>query len=332
MLPRLAATRLLKVANRRLCRRFEPYLAARFRPVIGYQPDIAWPRRYHEKMMWRKIFDRNPLFVTFCDKLATKAYQAERAPDLAIPETLWVGTDIREIPNHVLQERVVIKASHGCSCNFSWEPGRSDLCEVEARAAAWMNYVHGQGDYEWAYGGVVKRIFVERYIGTPGSSRPVDLSIRCTDGRPILASVKTDTKTPAQKIGYFSPDGDRVFMEQGSGLGSDWGLLPADHAPPCCLGRAVEAAARLSRGVDYARYDFMTDGRNLYAGEIVVYPNSGMTKAGDERNATINTLVAAHWDLRKSWFLSHPQPGRLGLYARILRSALSELDYKPDGR
>ena len=62
-----------------------------FRKVVGYGPNIAFPSRYHDKMLWRKIFDHNPLFVTFCDKLATKEYVRARAPGIRMPATLWVG-------------------------------------------------------------------------------------------------------------------------------------------------------------------------------------------------------------------------------------------------
>lgn len=55
---------------------------------VGYNPNIALPGRYHEKMLWRKLFDRNPLFEVFCDKLATKDFVRKRTPGLKLPETL----------------------------------------------------------------------------------------------------------------------------------------------------------------------------------------------------------------------------------------------------
>ena len=62
-------------------------------------PDTALPKTYSERMLWRKLFDRNPLFVTFADKLATKAWIAARCPDLAVPQTLWTGRVPEEIHN-----------------------------------------------------------------------------------------------------------------------------------------------------------------------------------------------------------------------------------------
>ncbi|RAZ88439.1 hypothetical protein DPM33_23190 [Mesorhizobium hawassense] len=40
---------------------------------MGYAPNPAAPTRHDESMLWRKIGDHNPLFVTLTDKLAAKA-------------------------------------------------------------------------------------------------------------------------------------------------------------------------------------------------------------------------------------------------------------------
>ena len=40
-----------------------PFNVKLFRRRVGYFPNIALPRRYNEKMLWRKIFDHNPLFA-----------------------------------------------------------------------------------------------------------------------------------------------------------------------------------------------------------------------------------------------------------------------------
>jgi hypothetical protein len=38
-----------------------------FKEGVGYRPRIALPKRYHEKMLWRRIFDHNPEFTLFSD-------------------------------------------------------------------------------------------------------------------------------------------------------------------------------------------------------------------------------------------------------------------------
>ncbi len=322
-LPRCLSLALLRWGNRRLCRSQEPYLASRFRPGVGYQPDLALPRRYHEKMMWRKLFDHNPLFVTFCDKLACKEYVAARLPQVRVPETLWVGSTAADIPPHLLRQRVVFKCNHGCGYNFFWEPGLSDFQELDRLTRQWLVSDHGRGDLEWGYAEVAPRvIFAEPFIGSEGSVRPIDLGVRCADGKAILVHVITNNKTHEKQIGYFHPDGQRALQDMDF-QGSHWTTraLPSDFVLPSVFHQAIEASRDLSVGVDYSRYDFLTDGQTLFAGEITVYPAAGISKA-DFKDGSLDDLINRNWDVRKSWFLTSPQRGRRRLYAHVLNSAL----------
>src|SRR5687768_13301399 len=72
------------------------------RKEAGVWPDVARPRRYIDRILWRKLIDHSDQVVMFCDKLAAKRYVSERCPDLPVAEVLWVGEDAREIPEHLL--------------------------------------------------------------------------------------------------------------------------------------------------------------------------------------------------------------------------------------
>ena len=80
-----------------------PYLVAQYWRTLRRFPDIAVPRDVNEKMLWRKLFDRNPDFVTFSDKLLAKEYVRQRHPDLAQSPVLWSGTDLHDLPKDTLR-------------------------------------------------------------------------------------------------------------------------------------------------------------------------------------------------------------------------------------
>ena len=113
------------VANRVFVSR-NPMLVWYYREYFGRTPNIADPQRYSERMLWRKILDRNPQFVVFSDKLATKDYIKKRCPDLPVPGTLWVGDDASAIPDGLLAGDVYLKANHGCNFNRRVRCGQPD--------------------------------------------------------------------------------------------------------------------------------------------------------------------------------------------------------------
>jgi hypothetical protein len=94
-----------------------PRSVLRYRHRFGRLPNIANPRRYTERMLWRKIVDHDPQFVVFSDKLAAKDYCKRICPDLPIPNTLWIGDDADAIPDELLRGDVFVKANHGYDFN-----------------------------------------------------------------------------------------------------------------------------------------------------------------------------------------------------------------------
>ncbi len=99
--------------------------------------------------------------------------------------------------------------------------------------------------------------------------------------------------------------------------------LPPDFVPPDTYAAAMAHARELSRGFDYLRIDFMSCGKDLYAGEITVYPNAGLTWAKDDPATDINALTNAGWNLLNSHFFTARHSPAMAHYRRRLAAALS---------
>ncbi|ACF11776.1 hypothetical protein Cpar_1374 [Chlorobaculum parvum NCIB 8327] len=293
----------------------------RFRRVVGYHPNVAIPERYHEKMLWRKMFDKNPEFRVFCDKLASKAYTESKCPSLKIPLTLWQTGSVDDIEKMPLSENMVIKANHGSGYNYFPSGAQGDQEELKGMASQWLGKEYGRREHEWGYYGVERKIFAEKLLPNSPDDHFVDMGIRCANGKPILLSVTTNTKRPDQRIGYFDLDGNRVYTPE-LPRGAIKGL---DHnfELPLTSREAIRFAEILSVGVDYARFDFMISQSQVYAGEITVYPAAGMSRASIENQIGPDTICNEHWDLRDSWFLRSRQSGWKALYAKLLRNYLN---------
>ncbi len=78
--------------------------------------------------------------------------------------------------------------------------------------------------------------------------------------------------------------------------------LPPQFMPPATYAVAMRHARQISRGFDYLRIDFLSTDSELYAGEITIYPNAGLTLAKGDPSTDINELTNVSWDLRKSDF------------------------------
>lgn len=319
-----------------LQRRYGPYLA-HFHAVVGYHPSVALPTRYHEKMLWRKIFDHSPQIAIFCDKLAAREFVRRRLPDLELPDVFWIGKQGDDIPDEILNEDVVIKCNHGCDYNFFWHPDTSDGAELRTLTQAWMNSTYGQTNYEWGYTQVPRRLFAERLIRGLSPAGVIDINVRASCGEAIFTSVIIRNKTPQKAAGYFDNEGNPLTfanspLAPAANSTDNYEQLPDDLDCKEIIKKCVAAAKVLSKGVDYARYDFLSDGVRIFGGEITSYPASGLSHASRPGELGPDVVVNDRWDLQRSWFLSTPQRGIKGIYAHFLRQALGELDKTESSR
>jgi len=293
----------------------------RFRRKVGYLPNIACPKRYNEMMLWRKLFDHNPAFITFSDKLATKTYITERCPNLAVLQPIWIGKDPAKIPQDVLENTMVIKANHGCGWNH-FHAADQPLARALSRTAhskmqSWVTSRHGTTNMEWANQHSEKTLFCEPSLGSISSVR--DLSVHAGNAEVFVLEYIVANKTDRQQKAYFSPDGTRYReIERSISFEEQDPYLPDGAILPPQFLQAMEHAKTLSANIDYARFDFMLADNVLYGGEITVYPASGLTNA--TKFAAYNALMEDKWDIEQSRYFQTPGGIFKKWYPRLLRS------------
>ena len=297
-----------------------------FRPILKYiyfrrrYPNLAFPNRYSERMLWRKTLDHNPLFVTLTDKLSAKEYCQRMCPSLEVPKTLWIGKDADRIPASALSGDVFVKSNHGFDFNYAVKNGEVDRQDLKTTTDNWLRSTHGVRYFEWAYTQIEPKLFVEESVGD-ASKDLLEFSVRCSNGTFILGSVVAHNKLPNKWYTYLDDQGKRNQGIDGPDDPKNAQLPPdLDIVQP--YKAAVEYSQQLSRGVDYARYDFMWNGETLYAGEITIYPNAGN---GEIPNPHANAHFMKTWDLESSYFLNTEHTGFMKRYSEALSQKLKTL-------
>jgi hypothetical protein len=286
-----------------------PVMMLRHRMKLGYWPNAGWPRGHTEKLMWRKLFDRNPLFVTVTDKVTGRAYVAGRLPELPHTRVLWAGYSAREIPDAVMAGPAIVKTSNGSGINFIVADGKPDR-ETIARAARHLVGPPGnRRREEWAYWPIRGQFVAEELLALGGGDLPTDLKVYVAGGRAccVWASDKPrDISLTLTADGTPLPDPDPKA------------ILPWSER----LAELVREAARLALPIaaefDMMRVDFLVGPDGLLAGELTVYSDGGYERW---ENPDIAAGIGAAWDLRGSWFLRRPHRGLMRVYAEALIAA-----------
>lgn len=303
----LAANVLAYVRHPRLVKKYY----RRFRRL----PNVCNPRSRTEKMLWRKIFDRNPLYGLMVDKLAVRELVRVRCPGLAMSEILWIGTDAAQIPDALIRPGVVIKTNNGSHRNIFVTEAPTPRRPIEQSVAKWLARFYGVAWGEWAYRRIQPFVFIEKNVGPD----IVDLCCHVEMGKCLALVALTNVKTVNVQWAFFDPDGNRRTAEVvDAGRKRPVANLAADFRLPACFVDAVRHAEALGRDCDYLRVDFMSAGGNLFFCEATVFPGSGW----DIQPRHIEADIAAAWDLRNAWFMKQRNTGLRGTYAWLYRSWL----------
>jgi len=246
--------------------------------------------------------------------LATKEYVRRLCPELAVPPTLWVGDDADAIPDDLLRGDVYVKASHGCDFNLRIRDGKYNRAELKQLTTQWLNSIYGVDSGQWAYSQVKPKLFVEAAVGDSEAGM-IEFNVRVANGKAGLGSLLGRCKTPDQWVVYLDAAGNPT-PGMTDPEGSPVAPVPAGLEIREPYLRAVKYAEQLSVGVDYVRCDFMWTGKELFGGEITVYPAAGLNEPA---NASANAMTLNSWDLLQSHFLKTQQTGWARIYADALK-------------
>lgn len=282
------------------------HLTQCYRHKLGRLPDYVNPVLYSEKVQWRKIFDRNPLFPLFLDKLEARNYVARTAPELELPKLLWSGTNPDAIPYDTLGGRYVIKPNcRSGDWHFVLSNRDADRKVISAKALRWLGRPYGTRMKEWGYARIAPCILVEELLCSESEdNRLQDFRFDVFAGR-----VRMITVTVARIAGTR-----RTALPMDTFYDRDWRQLPfikpgrQSRAPsplnePAQLAKMISWAEKLGTGLDYLRVDMYLVGDRAYFSELTVYPGSGLKMSRVTAEPALPAVddfdeyMGRHWNL-----------------------------------
>lgn len=235
------------------------------------------PRLLTEHIQRRKLFDRDPRYPLWADKVLAKQYVRERLGAWWLVPTLWRGSRLPAEP--VWAMPFVVKSRHGCG-HFCMVRNDADYQLARRRSAKWMRSRYGAWLDEWLYGEITPGLLVEPFIGK-GRELPVDYKLFVFGGRVRYVQVHLERATNHRWM-VFDLAWRRVSVASSE----------VDPIRPRSLGQMIAAAEALGGGFEFVRADFYeVEGQPLF-GELTFYPGSGLEPL---EPAELNEAMGAWW-------------------------------------
>jgi len=266
----------------------------------GELPNPVIPRSYNEKMLWRKIFDHDPFLTKISDKLLSRRVARERCPEILLPEILWEGDDIRDLPFDSVDFPIIVKMNNACGRNFVMRAQDPTLvAEAISKFARWQRKPrYGRSRGEWAYRNIVPRVYAERLLVEDSGLPPDEYKLYMSDGQ-LAQMIVVHDRCGAKALVDYNGNAERIDFDH---LG--WSQ---DYDPPDLdmIDEILAVGKALSASLDYVRIDLYVHRRKIYFGEYTLYPSSGF---GNGR--LLNPMRGENWDIRKSVSFNSSNPLR----------------------
>jgi hypothetical protein len=262
-----------------------------YRRKHGRLPALLRPRRFTEKIQWRKLFELEPCFAVISDKLAARDFVAARIGAGRQADLLWVGDDPDAIPFDRLVPPYVLKSTHASGHSIVVRDAATvDATAMRDTARRWLSYCFGSANTEPAYIDVPRRLIVERLIVDAQGAAPPERRVFVFDGRATIIQTSVVgsngvLRTPA----FHSRDWERLPIRLAS--------VPDEIPParPYLLAEMIDLAERLGAGLSHCRVDIYDCGNVLMVGEVTLYSWSGMIPYHDPAQ---DLAMGAHWRIR----------------------------------
>lgn len=250
-----------------------PRLRRRAARDLGYVPNLKAPKKYNEKIVWRKAFDRNPDFVRIADKIEVRSFIAERlgqerTKDIML-ELYATASRFEDIDLTTLPDSYAMKANHASGWNAFVTPESPVDPEMVKRAAkSWLSQSYGRHKHEWAYQPIKRRVLFEELMVGENGAMPRDIKFAVFNGK-CRFIVFIDGRFKKKCWYHMTPEWERLLSTPKSASDN-----PVPEKPEG-FDEMLSIAEEVSQGFDYFRVDFMFTPSRFVLNEITLYDASG---------------------------------------------------------
>lgn len=264
---------------------------ADYRQFTGRTPALLRPRRFSEKMQWRKLFDLDPIFAVLSDKLASRDFVAARIGPGRQPDLLWAGSNPDDIPFDRLVPPYVLKSTHASGhVIIVRDPATLDATAARAAARRWLAHPHGALLNEPAYIHLTPGLIVERLVLRLDGTPPQERRVYVFNGRASFVRTNTTNENGKSVFGDVHTS-DWTWLP----IAWEWPNHPVPPPRPAQLGEIIALAERLAAGMSHCRVDIYDCGDTLVVGELSLYSQSGLVIYS---NSTDDFVLGAPWVIR----------------------------------
>ena len=269
----------------------------RFYKELGYELNLETPKSINEKIVWKKIYNRNPLLPVTSDKYHVRSYLKEvlgeeKAEEILIP-LLYVTDKLETIPFERFPSAFIIKPNHASGYKIIVENGHFNKKEMIKTCRRWLKTPYGLEKLEWAYQSIKRKIIIEKLLLDDDGNIPKEFKFHMFHGKcklvhmvfnkmnhPSISAFDEEWNFLSVKTPHFLPQGPKIKKPKNYEI-------------------MLELVEKLSKPFDHVRVDLYNLNGKIYFGELTHYPGSGICKY---EPISFDFELGKHWKIEAEYW------------------------------
>ena len=256
----------------------EKYIEKRFKENVGYEIDFSKePKTFNEKIQFRKLYDKNPLYSICADKYRVREYVKNKiGEEYLIP--LYLVTDkLTEEQWDKLPNSFVAKANHNSGpVQIVKDKNKVNKKEIIKELNLQLKADYGVLSMEKYYSDISRKIIVEKFLEHKTDTLE-DFKFHMFNDENIFIEHILHRKNNGDIYeNFYTKDWEKLDIAVGAKVYEENILKPKN------LKVMLEIAKKLSEDFDYVRVDLYDNNGKIYFGELTFCGDSGFGKFTDE--------------------------------------------------
>lgn len=265
-----------------------------FKVRIGYFPHLYKPRSFDEKIQYRKLFDKNPLFVTCSDKYAVRDYVKNKIGEQYLIPLLYVADDITKEDLEKISCDFVAKTTHDSGgIAIVKQTAPVDFDKVVKGLRKSLQHDFGKETTEPWYSKIQPKIIVEKMIKDENGNSPSDYKFHVFNEKngdcKVILGVDYDRGTQFHTRTYY--DENLNILPFSTIYNNEFRTIK--NSPH--LEQMLALSKKLAVDFTYVRVDLYLTKDRVYFGELTFAQASGFNKFNERK---YDFELGSYWNLK----------------------------------
>jgi hypothetical protein len=252
------------------------YITKKFKNSLGYEIDFnKEPQSFNQKIQFRKVYDKNPLFTLCADKYKVREYVKNKIGEEYLIPIYLVTDKLTKEQWKSLPDSFVIKTNHGSGyVRIVYDKNKENSDLIIKEFNRYLKVKFGSKGQEYFYNKIKPKIIIEKLLLNKNNEIPSDIKFHCFNKKGKIKML----------IQY---DYDRFLDHKRKVYDENWNMLPftighgfnkSQIHKPKNFEKMKEIAKKFSNDFDYVRVDLFNINGKIYFGELTFTHGCGFEK------------------------------------------------------